>query len=377
MRLERFIVEHTEPILSAWEAFARTILPDANADSLALRDHAIDLLAVTVRDMQIGDDGEDRDASAQSGRVSAADTLRMDGAPEEHAIERLGLGFNLMQLVSEYGALRASVLAKWHESQPGFDDRDVEDEARFHASIDHSLATSVRCYTKRLDESRDMFLAILSHDLRNPLSAIAMSAQALPRVSKGLDPKSNEYAVRISNSAKVMSRMISDLLDYTRTRLGAGMPIDRQPGDLAGLAREVVDEFRSAHPGVVFTLRSGDHTGCDFDRERVRQVFSNLLGNAVQHGDKARPIEVTLADNGSGVTVDVRNRGRPIPPAEIVNIFDPLVRGAGTATPRQNRPGSIGLGLYIARELIHAHGGTITVTSDAELGSVFTFHIPR
>ena len=377
MRLAPFIVANTEPILAAWEAFARTILPAAKMAALALRDHAADLLLATVRDM---DSAQSATQTADTGEADNSDaralTVRLNGAPEEHAIGRLDSGFNLMQLVSEYRALRASVLSLWHANLPSANAASVGDLALFNASIDQSLATAVKCYTKRVDESRDMFLAILSHDLRNPLNSIAMSAHLLPRANK-LDAESTEFAAQIASSAGVMAKMIGDLLDYTRTRLGAGMPINRGPTDLAAVAREVVAEFRSASPDAVIRLDvAGDLAG-DWDAARLRQVLSNLLGNAIQHGEPAAPVEVALDGTGADVSVAVRNRGARIPAGELPKIFDPLVRGAASQEPRRNRPGSIGLGLYIARELVVAHGGTIGVTSTAEGGTAFTFHLPR
>jgi signal transduction histidine kinase len=376
MRLAQFIVAHTESILAEWEAFARTILPAANMDSLALRDHAADLLLATARDMESAQTAAQRSAKSRGYSNGSAESIRLNGASEEHAIGRLGSGFNLMQLVSEYRALRASVLALWRATLPDADVNDVDDVNLFHESIDQSLAKAVSSYTKRIEESRNMFLAILSHDLRNPLNSIGMSAELIPHVSKH-DPETTEAASKISTGVAVMTRMISDLLDYTRTRLGAGMPVERAPMDLGKLCREVVAEFQSSNPDVTITLAStGDLTG-EWDSARLRQVISNLLGNAIQHGNRSAPNELTLKGEDAEVVFAIRNQGTPIPPGELTRIFDPLIRGAGAETQKRNRPGSIGLGLYIARELIHAHGGTIGVTSSAEAGTVFTSHLPK
>jgi signal transduction histidine kinase len=345
-------------------------------DALALRDHAADLLLATVRDMESVQSPSQR-ADKTNGYLDGSQrTMRLNGAPEEHAIGRLGDGFDLMQLVSEYRALRASVVELWHASSPRPHEEDVSDLSLFNASIDESLATAVKCYTQRIDESRDMFLAILSHDLRNPLNSIATSAQLMPRVSE-LDQKSISFTRQISTSAKVMTKMIGDLLDYTRTRLGAGMPIAREAMDLGVLAQEVVEEFRSSHlASPIAIATTGDLKG-EWDPARLRQVLSNLVGNAIQHGDRITAIEVTLHGDETQASVAIRNGGVPIPAGELAKIFDPLVRGASSESPRQNRPGSIGLGLYIARELVVAHGGSIAVRSSAAEGTVFTFHLPH
>ena len=376
MRLAEFIIAQTEAILAAWDAFARTILPDAKMDAPALRDHAGDILRATVRDMQSIKTDAQRSEKSTGYRDGSAESIRLNGASEEHAIGRLGSGFNMLQLVSEYRALRASVLGLWRKSLPAADVHDVDDLTLFHESIDQSLATAVSSYTKRVDESRDMFLAILSHDLRSPLNAIAMSAEMLPLIGRP-DPETTEFATRISSSADVMARMISDLLDYTRTRLGAGMPVSLAPMHLGVVCREVVGEFQSAHPAIKLQFAStGDLTG-NWDGARLRQVVSNLMGNAIQHGDRTAPIKLTLQGEPSGVTLAIHNQGTPIPQGELLKIFDPLVRGAGAETPKRNRPGSIGLGLYIARELVIAHGGTIAVKSSREAGTVFTIHLPK
>ncbi len=375
VRLAQFITSHSEAILTAWEAFARTILPAAKMDSLALRDHAADILLATVRDMEFAQTETQRSDKSNSFNDDSEESIRIDGASDEHAIGRLGSGFNLLQLVSEYRALRASVLGLWRKNSPTPHEHDVDDLTLFHESIDQSLAKAVTSYTRRVDESRDMFLAILSHDLRNPLNSITMSASLLPQLGR-LDAESTEFATNISTSAGVMTRMISDLLDYTRTRLGAGMPVTRGPMDLGVVCREVIAEFQSAHPNANLQFRSAGKLTGEWDAARLRQVISNLLGNAVQHGDQTLPIGLILQGEETGVMIAIHNQGSPISQGELLKIFDPLVRGASSGTAKQNRPGSIGLGLYIARELVTAHGGRIGVTSSAEEGTVFTIHIP-
>jgi hypothetical protein len=220
------------------------------------------------------------------------------------------------------------------------------------------------------------FLAILSHDLRNPLNSIAMSASLLPHLVQPATEAVN-VASQIATNAEVMARMISDLLDYTRTRLGAGMPVSPAPMDLGLLCQELHNEFCSAHPARKIELRSeGDLTG-RWDIDRLRQAISNLLGNAIQHSLESAPVELRLRGETSDVVLAVFNGGPPIPPGELPRIFDPLVRGSSAEHPKVNRPGSIGLGLYIAREIVGSHGGTVTVTSSQASGTLFTVRLPR
>ena len=393
MRLAEFILSNIEPILMEWEVFARGIAPGAKMDALALRDHAQDILLATVQDMQSSQTAAERAAKSRgharlgaalaggdgaAHRGAAPTGAMLNGASELHAIGRLGSGFDLMEVVAEYRALRASVLQLWRDSGPGDHERDVDDVTRFNESIDQSVAKAVSSYTQRVDQARDLFLAILSHDLRNPLNSIAVSAQLLARAEVTHDPADAAgCASQISTSAAVMTRMIGDLLDYTRTRLGAGMPVAPAPMDLDTLCRELFNEFRSAHPGRVIGYHAeGDLKG-EWDADRLRQAVSNLMGNAVQHGAENALIELSVTGEDAEVVIIVHNEGPPIPPGELPKIFDPLVRGSSAGRPKPNRPGSIGLGLYIAREVARSHGGTIIATSTPEAGTDFTMRLPR
>lgn len=381
MRLADFIVSQIEPILMEWEGFARGIAPGAKMDALALRDHAPEILLATARDMNSVQSPAQQSAKSKGqGPAAEKNVASLNGVSELHAVGRLGSGFDLMEVVSEYRALRASVLRLWRDSKPQPDERDVDDLTRFNESIDQSLVKAVSSYTRRVDQARDMFMAILSHDLRNPLNSIAMSAQLLPAVGH-LDAESMQLASQISTNTAVMARMISDLLDYTRTRLGAGMPVSPASMDLGQLCRELYNEFRTAHPDrdVRLGIEGGDggEWGGAWDTDRLRQAISNLLGNAIQHGAADAPVELNLEGDGLEVRVIVRNGGPPIPAGELPKIFDPLVRGSSAAEPKRNRPGSIGLGLYIAREIATSHGGRINVTSTQADGTAFTMRLPR
>lgn len=375
MRLADFILSNVEPILAGWEIFARSIDVGKHLDSLALRDHAGQILQATARDMKSPQSVAER-ALKSKGLDHPGEDDALDGASDLHAVDRLGLGFDMLEVISEYRALRASVLQLWRDSLPEAHERDVDDLTRFNESIDQSLSKAVASYAKRVDQARDMFLAILSHDLRNPLGAIAMSARVIPLVT---DNRAQilECGLRIARSSSVMERMISDLLDYTRTRLGAGMPVKPAPLDLGALSSELIAEFRAAHPDRAIEYRTvGDLNGL-WDADRMRQAISNLIGNALQHGSTDFPVTLSLRGEAASVSIDIHNGGTPIPPGELTKIFDPLIRGSSAERPQSNRPGSIGMGLYIAREVAKSHNGRIDVLSTAELGTSFTIVVPR
>jgi len=376
MRLSDFILSNMESILMDWEVFARSITTGKKMDVLALRDHAKDILKATVDDMNSAQSAAEQSAKAKGNRRDSLRSVALNGASELHAVGRLGDGFDLIELVSEYRALRASVLALWHDSEPEADERDVADVTRFNESIDQSLAKAVTSYTLKTEQSRNLFLAILSHDLRNPLSSIAMTAQLLPKMNK-FDPESTQMTSQISANVSVMARMINDLLDYTRTRLGAGMPVTLARINAGELCRELYDEFRTSNPQRVFNFNTTGELAGNFDADRLRQAISNLLGNAFQHGSTTSPVDLTARGEAAEITIEVRNHGTPIPPGELQRIFEPLIRGDDAENSRQNRPGSIGLGLYIAREVARSHHGQIDVTSTAADGTAFTIHLPR
>ena len=166
----------------------------------------------------------------------------------------------------------------------------LDDLARFNQSIDQALAESIASYADELGRSRDTFLAILGHDLRSPLSAVSMSGHYLSRTAM-LAGKQEVLAVaRIQRAAEKMDAMVKDLLEYTRTRLGRGIPISRRACDIGRLCEAAIEEMRSGHPGRAFRFGVSGELRGSFDSARLEQVFANLLNNAVQHGAQDSPV---------------------------------------------------------------------------------------
>jgi PAS domain S-box-containing protein len=228
-----------------------------------------------------------------------------------------------------------------------------------------------RCYTqdisdrKRMEQARDRFVAILGHDLRNPLSAIVVAAQFLLKADD-LPERHQKTVKRISQSSARISRMVEDLIDFAR-RLGGPMPIKRQPVDFGDVCRRIVEETQTAFPGIEIETRlSGDLSG-EWDPERVAQAICNLIGNAVRHGQP--PFLVRVADEGPAVRLDVVNHGEPIPPARLPDIFEPFSQTTSTD--------GLGLGLFIVRDIVSAHGGCVDVRSSASEGTTFSATWPR
>jgi PAS domain S-box-containing protein len=227
----------------------------------------------------------------------------------------------------------------------------------------------------RYDEFRELLPGILAHDLRSPLSAIKMAGERLRRTGAQGAPTETISEI-ILRSANQMARMIENLLEFTEVRFGTGLPVDRAPTDLAEVARNVVTQTQLAHPeSDVHFETAGNTRGC-WDAVRLGEVASNLIGNAIKHGQRGEPIDVCVRGNGSDVSLKVHNTGAPIPEESLPFIYEPFV-GAGHSHGKASFEASLGLGLYIARALVQAHGGNIEVDSSREAGTTFTVHLPR
>lgn len=216
----------------------------------------------------------------------------------------------------------------------------------------------------------EMFAGILGHDLRNPLGAIVAAANLLLLNSE--DSKSFSWIRRILGSSERMTRMVDQLLDFTRVRIGGGLALNRHPCDLRELARQTVEEIELANPAWRFVFESsGDLTG-QWDADRLVQVMSNLISNAVQHGSPERPLTVRLDGTQPIVSVEIQNHG-VIPPELLPVLFDPF------RSTKHKRDGSrgLGLGLFITEQIVRAHGGEIAVTSSEDAGTTFRCRLPR
>ena len=376
MKFDRFIQDNLDAIVGEWEAFARTLLPAGKPMSdLALRNHSREILQVIVKDMQTSQTELERSSKSKQAELAAGASETIAAA---HGALRYAAGFDLAQVVSEFRALRASVLALWRRSETTSGKMPaIEEIARFNEAIDQALGESVGRYSSDVAASRDMFLAVLGHDLRSPLQGIETASYVLvmPTLS---DAARQQTAMRIRRASRTMSSLITDLLEYTRSRLGLGIPIERFDCDLHQVCEEAVDAIRSTHPEQeIVQYLSGDlHIKADC--ARLQQVLSNLLNNAVQHGDERLPISLSARGDGDAIVLAVSNSGEPILADALGLIFEPLVQVPSTTYDMTRRPrSSLGLGLFIVREIVLGHHGTIDVQSSAAAGTVFTIRLPR
>jgi PAS domain S-box-containing protein len=215
------------------------------------------------------------------------------------------------------------------------------------------------------------FLGVVSHDLRNPLTAISLAANSLRRVEAPSPDVVRRLTGRIAVSADTMGRMVSDLLDFTRERLGGGITLERAPGDLVVLCREVIDEFRVTHPSR--ELRFEPDAPCEgaWDGGRMRQVVSNLVSNALRHAREGTPVWVRTRALPDAVELSVSNEGEPIAANLLPVLFEPFRRGMERFRPS----GSLGLGLYIVRQVVEGHAGRVEVATGLA-GTTFTVRVP-
>jgi signal transduction histidine kinase len=218
-------------------------------------------------------------------------------------------------------------------------------------------------------ELREQFIAVLGHDLRNPLFAISAGAEMLLR--KLPDEANLQRARHILTSARRATKLVDDVLDFARGSLGRGIPVNIEPcPDLADALRHVISEVQSIHPGRSIQSSIGDLHSVHCDRERVAQLLSNLVANAVAHGDPDGPIEISAQINKGQFVLSVKNKGL-IAEDALPHLFRPYSRPT-SGTPRTG----LGLGLYIASQIAQSHGGKLDVVSTAQQGTTFTFSLP-
>ncbi len=372
MSLHDFILANREQILVEWEAFARTCTPAGSTmDVAALRDHASEMLTVIAADLETHQ-GEFQQSEKSKGYAPETAEAGLTAA-EEHGAERAESGFTTAQTVAEYRALRASVLQLWTKECGELKPADLADLIRFNEAIDQSLAESIAEFSENVENAKEMFLAILGHDLRNPLGAIYTAAMFLSDTGE----MDRTLTSLIAERAMRATRMVGDLLDFTRSRLGGGIPINRAEVDLRKIVNEVVDEIIAAYPERNVQVEPGEEEIGHWDAARISQVLTNLVGNAVEHGVPGVPVRVELREGEKGVAITIHNRGA-IAEDRLDGIFNPMKSSTMPREPSARGPtGNLGLGLYIAERIVHAHGGRIEVESSEAGGTTFTVDLPR
>jgi len=241
------------------------------------------------------------------------------------------------------------------------------------AMVEITPRKTVELEAKVRSDFEKQLIGIVSHDLRNPLNAIVMSAAMLARREEP-DARAAKNVLRIQSSAQRAIRMIRDLLDFTQARLGSGIHVSCAPLDLGDLARHVVDELETAHPGRELRVRTEGDTRGEWDADRMTQALGNLLSNALQYSPEGTAVTVATRVDARWTLLEVHNHGVPIPPGKLPLLFEPMQRGQDELGSVSR---SVGLGLYIVDQIVRAHGGRVDVSSSALEGTTFTVKLPR
>jgi signal transduction histidine kinase len=374
MNISDFIEKHVEAIVDEWVQFARTRVPESHHFTrIDLADHAKVLLLAIAADMR-QEQGAQQKLEKSKGN-DPGNAPQVTSIARDHATQRFEQGFSFDHLVSEFRALRASVIRRWTQQIERAGRAELEDLTRYGEAMDQALVESATLYTKRVEDSRNLLLGVLGHDLRTPLGVVQMSASYLLRADT-LDGIQSKAAARILTASQRMSTMVKDLLDFTQTAFGVSLPVSPAPADLGALAENIVGEVTALIPQCRVELtKQGDLAG-RWDPARIGQLLSNLLANAAQHGDCTQPIGVQVVGDAQAVTVEIRNKGNPIAPHALKTLFLPLRQAAAVEGERRAGSSGLGLGLYIAREIALAHGGSINVVSNDD-ATTFRVRLPR
>ena len=272
----------------------------------------------------------------------------------------------------EFRLRRGDGAYRWHLARAmAHRSPDGEIQRWFGTNTDIHDAKLALAELRARSEYEQRLIGIVSHDLRNPLNSIALSGSLLATLP--LEDLAARTVARLTRSADRATRLIADLLDFAKARIGTTIPINPRPTNLREIVEHVVDELQAERAAREIRVgHAGDEHG-SWDADRIAQVLSNLVGNAMQHGPPDAPITIESRIEGDHAVVAVMNDGPPIPPADMPHLFEPFQRGRNAT----HAGGSMGLGLYIAREVVMAHGGTIEVESQQGQGTRFTVRLPR
>ena len=371
MRLANFIVSNMAEILSEWDAFARTIDSSSQMSANTLRDHARPILEAIALDMETAETSKE-----QFDKSRGLDPVDKASAASTHGTLRHVSGFSLIQLTAEYRALRATVLRLWLPQVSSFNAGVASDMGRFNETIDQALAESVLTFSAQGMRTRDTFLAVLGHDLRSPLAAMSFAGEVLSQQQPSASDL-QKIGLRVRRSAASMNAMVNDLLEFARLQVGGVIPINPVAQDLLPVCTDVIEDARAAHPDFEFELKTEGNLECHADVARLQQLLANLLNNAAQYSVRHSPVRLAAQGSIDAVTITVGNFGPVIPAASLGSIFKLLVQLEPDDNDRGRPETSMGLGLFIAREITRAHGGSIEVASSREAGTVFTVRLPK
>ena len=366
--LADFIEHNFDAIITEAIGFAKSVEVGLSLDADELRDHLPEIVQAVISDLRPPHTRAQEIAKSQGHAPLEAGAPR--SAAGTHALHRAHSGYSVSNLVSEYRALRASVLRFWAQ-----DPRSVaapQEVTRFNEAIDEAIAESVSHYSAEVERWRSIFLGVLGHDLRSPLSAIVMTSELISRMA--VDAPIAGAAQRLIRSGERMRELLDNLLAYNRAQMGIGFEVEKAQVDLVRACRDEVEMLQTSLPGsrILFDAPPA-LVGC-FDAGRIREALANLVVNASKYGTRGGQIHIDLRDEGDTAEVAVSNVGEPVARETFDLMFEPLRRG-GVSGGEAERA-SLGLGLFVVKQIAQAHGGTIRGES-AGGKTIFTLRLPR
>ena len=389
MRLSAFIAQNKELIVQDWEDFARTISPPAlTMDSDALRDHADAILNTIVVDLDTAQTPQEQSKKSKG----ASPQVNAPSYSQNHAAERLASGYTIHQLVSEYRALRASVLRLWAANSSTVMQSDPSDVTRFNEAVDQALAESVTRYSQLVESTihaqklaevelrqsnqhKDDFLAMLAHELRNPLAPISTAAHLLTK-SAGNQAMVHQVSGIITRQIFHLTHIVDDLLDVSRLTRGQ-VELHMEPLDIKLIVASAIEQVQplieARHHGLVLRL-SSTPAFVQGDRTRLVQVLANLLNNAAKYTPQNGEIVLALEVRADQAYLSVSDNGSGISPDLLAHIFELFTQAERTPDRAQ---GGLGLGLSLVKSIVALHKGEVKAESEGlGKGSVFTVQLP-
>jgi signal transduction histidine kinase len=370
MRLSEFIRANPDDIERAWEDFARNITRfAAELNDSVLRDDLRAILTAMANDMDTAQSSEEQQAKSQGhGPTGGA----LDLITAAHTNARMNSGFNLEHAISEYRALRSSIIFLWMRSAPKNEDIQLSEVTRFNETVDQAIAEVVRRFASNNEVFNDRFVGALSHEIRNPLNTIALMTEILDK--SPLEPSQRNRVASIHKNVESIRRMVDDLSILVRSRMSVGLPLAKESADLDAITKETLEVIKLSHPNAIFIIEKiGDVTGM-WDKSRLQQMIFNLASNAATHSSDQQAT-IRIREANSDVLFTISNRGKPIPADQQQLIFEPFVHKGGSASAQL--ASGLGLGLFVVREIVQAHKGSIEVASSDIDGTTFTVRLPR
>jgi signal transduction histidine kinase/CheY-like chemotaxis protein len=380
LNLSNFILKQTDTILQEWDRFARTVEPVASDMTVKeLRNHAAEMLKCIATDLITTQSRQEEIAKSHGNEPR---TLQIE-AGELHGLARLDSRFTIEQLASEYRALRSSVLRLWKDAIIAPSASDIEDVVRFNEAIDQLLAASIFSFAKATREAleaektrRDQFLAMLAHELRNPLSPISAAATLL-KMAKSNDPVVTNAGNIIARQVKHMATIVDDLLDVSRVTRGI-VELKLEPLDLRHVIHDAVEQvapLMAARRHSLIVADVPEPMAMLGDRERLVQIITNLLTNAAKYTPEGGHVEVKIDQYEGQIAVVIKDNGVGMTPDLIPHVFDIFAQAERTS---DRTTGGLGIGLALVKSLVELHGGKVTCASDGRgKGSTFTIWLPK